>query len=339
MNELYSISVIIPVYNTPLPALERCINSILKQRFNDYEVLILDDGSENCNSESYQLLCERDKRIVYKRHANHGVSYTRNIGINIAQGEYIAFVDADDELSEDFMENAFAEAKEQDADLVVGRIRFIPETKSRQNITKRVVENDMDNVLRSLYALEDVKTEYSLLGSPCGRLYRTELAKSILFDEDVKYWEDQLYNRDFIEQSKIVVAIPEDWYIYYQNEYSAMHKSVRNWNLIDIWGTFFDKWIKKNQKESDAERKRLYDLYLMIYFFVALREEIGRGKKYNRKDIYNLLHGNTFSYFCKTMKLADFNSYRRKFQFILMKNNMTVLLYLFVRIKLALMIR
>src|ERR1700752_3531385 len=89
------VSVIIPVYNGE-KYIEQTIRSVLDQTLQDFEIIILNDGSTDSSAEIIKRLQEEDNRIIYIPKPNTGVSDTRNIGISKASGKYLAFLDADD---------------------------------------------------------------------------------------------------------------------------------------------------------------------------------------------------------------------------------------------------
>lgn len=111
------ISVIVPIYNVER-YLSECINSILRQTFSDFECILVNDGStdicgEICNN--YQKI---DNRIQIIHQSNKGVSAARNIGINIAKGEYITFIDSDDIIHHSYLYYLYNTAKKYNTDLV-----------------------------------------------------------------------------------------------------------------------------------------------------------------------------------------------------------------------------
>lgn len=111
------ISVIIPVYNV-CNYLDRCIQSVLTQTYKDLEIILVDDGSTDESGKLCDIYKERDERIIVIHQKNQGVSCARNAGINIASGEYIGFVDADDFVKADMFEDLYKKAKEKDYDVV-----------------------------------------------------------------------------------------------------------------------------------------------------------------------------------------------------------------------------
>ena len=116
MNKL--VSIIVPVYKKK-DTIQRCINSICKQSYNNIEIILIDDGCPDGCGEVCDKLAENDDRIVVYHQKNQGVSVARNNGVSYSKGEYISFVDADDVLENDFiikLLNCF----KADVDIVVG---------------------------------------------------------------------------------------------------------------------------------------------------------------------------------------------------------------------------
>ena len=113
------ISVIIPIYNCER-LLSRCLDSILTQSYNDFEVLLVNDGSTDGTANVCKEYVEKTEgKFRYIEKVNGGVSSARNIGINNANGEYICFVDADDYVHQDYLKCLYVSACECDADLVM----------------------------------------------------------------------------------------------------------------------------------------------------------------------------------------------------------------------------
>ena len=163
------ISVIIPVFNTE-KYIEKCINSILSQSFSDIEVICINDGSTDSSLEILSQYLSKDSRVKIINQNNQGAGYSRNIGIENASGEYLAFIDADDWIDEYFLEKAYSAAKKYDADIV--------ETTQSYNV----------------YSDNDIK------------LFNKKKAKGFIangtyFRRDV-IW-DKIYRTDFIRKNKI----------------------------------------------------------------------------------------------------------------------------------------
>ena len=118
------VSVIIPVYNGEL-FLERCVKSVMKQTYKRLEIIVLNDGSTDKTELIVKKMQCLDDRIYYYKHSNMGVAKTRNKGINIASGEFITFLDADDTLEEDYIDILVSNIKNND--IIVSGYRRILE--------------------------------------------------------------------------------------------------------------------------------------------------------------------------------------------------------------------
>ena len=118
------ISIIIPVYNSER-YIHRCIDSILRQTYQDYELILVDDGSTDRSGEICKSYANEDNRIIVIYQKNAGVSSARNAGLAIAKGKYITFCDSDDELLPDYLAVMINEPEE--AELVIAGYRYIDE--------------------------------------------------------------------------------------------------------------------------------------------------------------------------------------------------------------------
>ena len=113
------ISVIIPVYNTPLPYLDRCVHSVFVQTYAEKEIILIDDGSKPALKHKLQELKEQDKRIQLIQQTNQGVVAARKKGIEAAKGTYLFFLDADDYLHPFFFTQLVKKALQTKSEVVV----------------------------------------------------------------------------------------------------------------------------------------------------------------------------------------------------------------------------
>ena len=111
------ISVIVPVYNVE-QYLPRCIDSILDQTFTDFELLLIDDGSKDKSGEICDNYAKKDSRIRVFHKENGGVSSARNLGLYNAKGKYIAFIDADDWVENEYLRIMYKHGEEECADII-----------------------------------------------------------------------------------------------------------------------------------------------------------------------------------------------------------------------------
>ena len=163
------ISVIVPIYNGGkwlLPALE----SLKGQSFTDFEVVMVDDGSTDESAKTCMEFAESDRRFRLISQTNAGVSAARNLGIEIAKGEWIAFMDADDVLPPDALELLFSHAMESGAGIVAGKyLREIPEKSPKGRGNSMTIPSDTA-ILIGLY-------QKIILNNPWGMLFHSSIFK------------------------------------------------------------------------------------------------------------------------------------------------------------------
>ena len=121
MKEKTKISVIVPVYNGE-EFLSQCLDSILAQTLQDIEILCVNDGSTDNSLKILKGYAKKDKRIQIINQKNQGLSASRNNAMKIAKGEYLSFVDADDYINKQFLEELYNSAIKENADIALGNI-------------------------------------------------------------------------------------------------------------------------------------------------------------------------------------------------------------------------
>ena len=279
------VSIIIPVYNTPVDLLDRCLKSIFRNTENEVEVIIVNDGSKSVTPEAYDKVAADHSNVVICHTENQGVSAARNKGMESARGKYVAFIDGDDEVSSDFIDHSVRYAEEYSADLVIGRLRFEPGEKILQGTKEITVlnEDEIQYIKRSLLDIKQDRIPGRILGSPCGRLYRLDIAKDIGFVPGLAIMEDQIFNREYLDLSKRVVLVPEDWYIYYQNDFSAMHTYEK-----DYLGKMKPYWKEYNRlckNETDQRIRDILDGRILQFYTAAVRKTVNTRKMKLKKRL------------------------------------------------------
>lgn len=134
------VSVIVPIYNVET-FLERCLNSIVKQSYTNLEIILVDDESPDNCGDICDRWAERDNRIKVIHKKNGGLGFARNSGLDIATGEFVAFVDSDDYITYDFIEKYVNHMILEDADLVIGGLtrKFIDGSEIKKQVTDSTV--------------------------------------------------------------------------------------------------------------------------------------------------------------------------------------------------------
>lgn len=169
---MHKISVIVPIYNSE-KYLEKCINSILNQKFKDIQLILVNDGSTDSSGTIAKNIEEKNKdRVIYLEKQNGGLSDARNYGIQYVEGDYIAFVDSDDYLSLNLFKD-LEKYMDKNCDLIKFKILTVDENENiiSENDTEIFEEENGEQAFNSLYKI-DKRTEVAW-----GYLYKTEFWK------------------------------------------------------------------------------------------------------------------------------------------------------------------
>ena len=207
------ISIIVPIYNVE-PYLRRCVDSLLRQSYEDFELILVDDGSpDNCGNICDEYAAEDSRvRVVHK--PNGGLSDARNAGLEIAQGEYIAFVDSDDWIAKDYLARLLAALLETDADICECDV-------FRTSGEETSSEQGTPAVYKTIEALEQLIHDGVFRQHVWNKLYRREIIADILFPKG-KTNEDEFWTYQVFGNAKKVAKISDVLYFYFQRPGSIM---------------------------------------------------------------------------------------------------------------------
>ena len=248
------VSIILPVYNAQTH-LARCIGSILNQTYRNLELIILNDGSRDQSLPVCEEFRAKDSRIVLVDKDNSGVSDTRNLGLKLAGGQYVQFVDSDDYIDPDFTGHLVAAAEENNADLVIAPYKMvIPAGASKPEQVLEKIQDDLG--IMSVARPPEVR-EYGFL--PAGvydkdtfalrlmdkpasyfysvlwnKLYRRDLlvANDVQFASEMKWAEDLVFNLQYIRFAERFVSIGTPGYYYVQNPQSICHTQINPATIV-----------------------------------------------------------------------------------------------------------
>lgn len=239
------ISIIVPIYNAE-NYLEGCIMSILMQSYENIEVILIDDGSTDESLKICKINCLRDDRIRVLEQKNSGVSSARNAGINDAKGEWISFIDADDYIEQNYIQELINVVL-PDTDIVISGVREIHRNKVNicaHNIVgeKVYLTNDnKDELVASIfsnYGKSFNGINFQILGYVCGKLYRRKCIGDIRFELEIQIREDTIFNISVISKAKSVLITNYSSYNYVINANSATNTYRPN---------FTDEVVKHNK--------------------------------------------------------------------------------------------
>ncbi len=216
------VSVVIPVYNSE-KSIERCANSVLNQDYQDLELILVNDGSKDNSGSMCDHIAELDSRVVVIHKENGGVSSARNLGIENSKGDFITFVDADDELVPNAITTALHYINKYNADVVTYGWNIVG--KDEQSVCEEfeVINDDVENVLKKIL------TNYSGYGGgyPWNKLWRMDSFDNFpKFNTSLYYFEDLEWVVQALKKVKTIVVCPECLYKYYYNDASVTHSAL-----------------------------------------------------------------------------------------------------------------
>ena len=211
-----SISVLMPVYNSEKFLLET-VQAVINQSYTDWELILVDDGSTDNSKEICTKLMNDDKRIKYIFQENLGVSHTRNVALENAQGKYIVFVDSDDLIHEDYLKILINSIEKNNSDVSVCNFieRKILNTGKIEDITREFYLKEVMEMSEMKDYIMDFGNS-GLLNPLWNKIYKRQIIENnnITFDEDIKTGEDFIFNLQYFRKTKKISFIKEKLYYY-----------------------------------------------------------------------------------------------------------------------------
>lgn len=286
------ISVIVPVYKVE-EYLDRCINSILNQTFKDFELILVDDGSpDKCG-----LICDKyaqkDSRIKVIHKENEGLSAARNTGIEIAKGEYIAFVDSDDYIDKRMYEELYNASINNKSDIVICDYQKIYSNNEINNY-KLVKKYQIENLskIQALSRLYDVDSSAYIVA--WNKLYKRSLFDQLRYPNG-RLYEDEFITYKLLYYSNNITYLPLRLYYYMQREDSITSMKKNSEDRLDVIFAFKERleFIYENDISylgQETAQKYIYYLF-SIYYNIKNNYKDNNDKLYLlRKDYKKILH-------------------------------------------------
>ena len=211
------ISIIVPVYNVE-KELSRCIDSILQQTIEDWELILIDDGSSDQSPQICNQYQSKDNRIKVFHKKNEGVSAARNNGIDLSNGTWLTFVDSDDYITPAFLETFVDSYNSQHFDLFMGDVQQIG-LDGTSFVEYGLVDTTCD--------LKDAVLKHKILrsGDLHGKLFKRDIISTDLrFNTKVKYSEDRIFFDLYLAKSKHICFRHDVCYCYYRNPEGLSYK-------------------------------------------------------------------------------------------------------------------
>lgn len=265
-----AVSVIIPVYNTE-NYFDRMIGSIINQSLRNIEIIVINDCSQgNINTIIADYLSSDSRIKYYQTPRNSGVGGARNLGMKHATGEYVMFLDSDDWMDLNTLEEMYNAANREKADVV--NCGFYRDYNNGEK--KWDCYYGRDYVVDGKTALKMLAHQYDygveLCVSTTNKIYRRQIIQGILFTENVCY-EEALYNFMVIRKCNVVVFVKSGKYTYFKRPGSNL-QSISTKHIQDFHEIFFT--IKKQLLEDGlfCALKSTYIAYLEYFFYIMLEQ-------------------------------------------------------------------
>ena len=258
MSNHPTVTIIVPVYNAS-KTLRRCVDSVLKQEYADFELILVDDGSQDDSGAVCDEYARQDPRVQVIHKANAGVSAARNTAMDRARGTYLQFLDSDDWLTPDATRLLVRSAQEHSCDLVIAD--FYRVSGDRVSHKGEIDEEGvMSRETFASYMMEDPADYY--YGVLWNKLFRRAIVDRhrLRMDEDVRWCEDFLFNLEYILHAETFTALRTPIYYYVKTKGSLVSQSM---NLPNVVRTklrvfeYYNDFYKHVLDERDYEKNRL----------------------------------------------------------------------------------
>lgn len=300
------ISVIVPSFNEE-KNIRRCLDSILNQTLNDFEVICVDDNSTDSTFEIIKDYSVKDNRIKAYKNPHKGVSSARNFGMNKAKGSYIGFVDSDDFIQPQMYEFLFQAMKENNCEMVICRfdrtLQFFKKI-FEYNCRKCKSEEFID-----FYDNDFVEKNELCFSSACTKLIKKDLIKKCDNFKNFKVGEDTLFCAELWLKAEKVFLVDLPLYCYYTNFESVCHSDFKDEKFFDLIETRFLVYEKmKNHLISSFYLDKGIK-FLLSYRFIIKETKI--EKKF-KKPIKNYFK----KYIKIYLKCADISFKNKLFVFV-----------------------
>ena len=277
MEEL--ISIIIPVYNAEA-YIENCITSMLNQTYDNFELILINDGSKDKSLSMCLKYAEQDDRIKVYDKPNGGASSARNLGLKHVKGRYIVFADIDDFASRNYLENLYAAAKEGNYDIVQCNYEIV----NNQYQEEKYVGFDKNDVreITKAQALNNRLYKVTLWG----KIYSSKLFENFQFKEGIIYEDDASYYI-FIDRANKIAVLDETLYYYYMSNNSVMRNNNEiNMDFIEIYNERINYFKKRNNIELLEGTYNRYCLVLMLAYSSCIDSNKNKSNTNRLLDIY-----------------------------------------------------
>lgn len=254
------VSIIVPIYNAE-KYLDSCIQSVLRQTYTNWELILIDDGSTDKSGRIAEEYGFADERITVFHQKNLGVSLARNQGIDEATGNYVVFLDADDELIEDCLAKTVNIAEETNADVVAGK-----SCENQELFQDRIIWTGAE-------ALENSLKDHLFTYSACAKLIRREFIGKTRFTPDIRINEDSYFVFQLLCKQNVFVLTNDVIYFYRANSESSSRTvfSEKYFDILKVSDLKYKKIEEQFPQMHDLAKNMLLKARMNVLRILAVR--------------------------------------------------------------------
>lgn len=322
-------SIILPIYNVD-EFLEQCIKSLLEQTYENYEIFLIDDGSQDHSAEICKKYISDKVHYVYQK--NSGVSVARNKGIEMSTGNWIVFVDPDDWVENNFLQTFYDNIDNKTDIILCDDFVEFPNKQILNNIYQKdftfKTSNEKDDLIIQFFSKNGCKyfPQYHDCSAPWGKAFKKELItdNNLIFEKELRRAQDKIFNLYAFEYSKCIKYCQIATYHYRMNENSTWGKFSPNIeNDLKKLYKHMNEYIEKYKKNDKNFQQFFYEkitlsinsIFRQYYYNTKYTEN--KKKKYN--DINRLINDEPFNSAIKNINKKKLSIQEKIFVYFLKK--------------------
>ena len=290
------VSIIVPVYNTEKYLME-CVDSLINQTYTNLEILLIDDGSTDNSGNICDEYSKKDCRVRVIHKENGGVSSARNTGLDLAQGEYISFLDADDVIDKEYVSIMLQKIVETKSDLTFCKYsKFTDESTTviEEKLPEHVNVDVHDEAFVKFFCRFFDYKQY--IFASCNRiLFRKSLVYDIRFDQNIKISEDLLFWTCIMLNAKLITSVNQHLYFYRQTTTSVTRSYKKNY--LDGQLKLLAELEKKFALFDSEIVHKTFRIHSCLLCYYVLSNELKYKQPTRRSTIQEVRTSKLYKYF------------------------------------------
>ena len=313
MENKPKLSIIVPLYNAE-KFIDRCMSSILAQTLTDCEVILVNDGSSDRSGELCRRYQAENDRVIYIEKENGGAGSARNLGIEAARGEYLAFPDVDDWFSPDMYRELYDLAKSGDYDVVFSGVNYYKQSEGGAPVYSRTDNIKAAALHTQRECRKNIMTFFpttTIFDSPCNKLYKYSVVKdNNLCFPDMRRCQDAMFNLDFYNCIQSAASTDKAYYCYLENTVEDVRRKFPKdyINIVILYYTHLIETLNNWGMYSGDVRVHYDTTFVLAIYSTASRFDNplwGLSKKEQEEYIEDILSRPEITAFLPAAQVRD----------------------------------